>query len=192
VKSLVGMTCNMGNFSKNLVWLDLEMTGLDPDSDRVLEIATIVTDSQLNIIAEGPVMTIWQSNQLLSGMDQWNTEHHTKSGLIDRVLAHGVSELEAENRTVNFINKYVAEGESPLCGNSIAQDRRFLVRYMPKLEKFLHYRNIDVSTVKELALRWRPDSAEAVKKAGSHRALDDIKESIDELRHYKETFFLTP
>ena len=184
-------TCSMGNFSKNLVWLDLEMTGLDPDFDRVLEIATMITDSQLNIIAEGPVMAIRQSNKLLSGMDQWNTEHHTKSGLIDRVLAHGVSELEAENRTVNFINKYVKGGESPLCGNSIAQDRRFLVRYMPKLEKFLHYRNIDVSTVKELALRWRPDSAEAVRKVGSHRALDDIKESIDELRHYKDTFFLT-
>ncbi len=179
----------MGNFSENLVWLDLEMTGLDPDFDRVLEIATIITDSQLNILAEGPVMAIRQSNQLISDMDQWNTEHHTKSGLIDRVLAHGVSEVEAEDKTIGFINNYVQEGESPLCGNSIAQDRRFLVRYMPRLEKFLHYRNIDVSTVKELALRWKPDSVEAVFKAGTHRALYDIKESIEELRHYKETFF---
>ncbi|MAI41214.1 MAG: oligoribonuclease [Candidatus Azotimanducaceae bacterium] len=180
----------MVSFSKNLVWMDLEMTGLNPDLERILEIATIITDSQLNIIAEGPVIAVRQSEKLISGMDDWNTEHHTRSGLVDRVLNNGISEAEAQARTISFISDYVSKGKSPLCGNSIGQDRRFLVRYMPELENFLHYRNIDVSTVKELALRWRPDLAEGVTKDETHRALDDIKESIDELRYYKEMFFL--
>jgi oligoribonuclease len=181
----------MVSYSENLIWMDLEMTGLDPDIERILEIATIATDSSLNILEEGPVLVIRQSEKLLASMDDWNHEHHTKSGLVDRVLADGITEAEAEVQTIEFISKYVGRGESPLCGNSIAQDRRFLVRYMPKLEDHLHYRNLDVSTVKELALRWLPDVARAVKKEGVHRALDDIKESIDELRHYKENFFRT-
>ena len=180
----------MVSFSKNLVWMDLEMTGLNPDLERILEIATVITDSHLNIIAEGPVIAVRQSDKLISGMDDWNTEHHTRSGLVDRVLNNGISEAEAQARTISFISDHVSKGKSPLCGNSIGQDRRFLVRYMPELETFLHYRNIDVSTVKELALRWRPDLAEAVTKDENHRALDDIKESIDELRYYKEKFFL--
>ncbi|HAK53518.1 MAG TPA: oligoribonuclease [Gammaproteobacteria bacterium] len=181
----------MVSYSENLIWMDLEMTGLDPEVERILEIATIATDSSLNILEEGPVLVIRQSETLLAGMDDWNQEHHTKSGLVDRVLADGITEAEAEAQTIEFISKHVEKGESPLCGNSIGQDRRFLVRYMPELENFLHYRNLDVSTVKELALRWQPDAARAVKKEGVHRALDDIKESIDELRQYKENFFQT-
>jgi len=169
--------------------MDLEMTGLDPDTDRILEIATIITDSQLEIIAEGPVIVIRQSDELLAGMDEWNTEHHTNSGLVERVRNDGVSETEAEQRTLEFMREYTDESKSPLSGNSIGQDRRFLVRYMPELEEYLHYRNLDVSTVKELAVRWRPDIAASVKKKGAHRALDDIMDSIEELRRYKEMFF---
>ena len=169
--------------------MDLEMTGLDPDTDRILEIATIITDSQLEIIAEGPVIVIRQSDELLAGMDEWNTEHHTNSGLVERVRNDGVSETEAEQRTLEFMREYTDESKSPLSGNSIGQDRRFLVRYMPELEEYLHYRNLDVSTVKELAVRWRPDIAASVKKKGAHRALDDIRDSIEELRRYKEMFF---
>lgn len=179
----------MERYSENLVWMDLEMTGLDPEVERVLEIATIITDSNLNVVAEGPVVVVRQSEELLSNMDQWNTEHHTESGLIDRVREQGVSEDEAEQITLGFIRKHVTERSAPLCGNSIGQDRRFLVKYFPKLEQYLHYRNLDVSTIKELALRWRPDVAENVNKKGAHRALDDIKESIEELRHYRRTFF---
>ena len=179
----------MGSNSKNLIWMDLEMTGLDPDIDRILEIATIVTDSHLEIIAEGPVIVIKQSEKLLTGMDEWNTEHHTNSGLVDRVRSEGASETEAEQRTLEFMRQYTEESKSPLSGNSIGQDRRFLVKYMPELEAYLHYRNLDVSTVKELAVRWRPDIAEGVQKKGAHRALDDIKDSIEELKRYKELFF---
>ena len=181
----------MGSYSENLIWMDLEMTGLDPEAERILEIATIVTDSSLNILEEGPVLVVAQSETLLAGMDDWNREHHTSSGLVDRVLSEGIAEADAEAQTIDFISRFVSKGESPLCGNSIAQDRRFLVRYMPQLDSYLHYRNLDVSTVKELALRWRPDIAAGVQKTGTHRALDDIKESINELQHYRATFFQT-
>ena len=179
----------MGSRAQNLTWMDLEMTGLDPDTDRILEIATIITDSQLNIIAEGPVIVVSQSEELLAGMDEWNTEHHTKSGLVERVLNDGISETEAERLTLEFVRQHTEEAKSPLSGNSISQDRRFLVRYMPELEAYLHYRNLDVSTVKELAARWRPDILAGVQKKGAHRALDDIKDSIEELKLYKELFF---
>ena len=179
----------MGSNSQNLVWMDLEMTGLDPDVDRILEIATIITNSHLDILAEGPVVVVKQSEELLAGMDEWNTEHHTNSGLVERVRNEGVSESDAEQLTLEFVRQYTEESESPLSGNSIGQDRRFLVRYMPELESHLHYRNLDVSTVKELAVRWRPDIAESIVKKGAHRALDDIKDSIEELKAYKKSFF---
>ena len=177
---------NTGDF---LVWIDLEMTGLDPEIDRILEIATLVTDADLNIVAEGPLRYVRQSEEVLAGMDEWNTTHHTASGLVDLVRSEGISEREAERQTLDFLKEHVAAGCSPLCGNSIGQDRRFLVRYMPELESFLHYRNVDVSTVKELAKRWRPDVTASMQKQSTHRALDDIKESIEELRHYREHFF---
>jgi oligoribonuclease len=179
----------MGKYSENLIWMDLEMTGLDPESERIIEVATIVTDSTLNILEEGPVLVVKQDEALLGRMDDWNREHHTNSGLVDRIRSEGITEREAESATLEFISRFVKENEAPLCGNSIGQDRRFLVRYMPTLEAYLHYRNLDVSTVKELAMRWRPDVAGGYKKAGAHRALDDIKESIEELRHYRANFF---
>lgn len=175
--------------NQNLVWMDLEMTGLDPDTDRILEVATLVTDSDLNLLAEGPIYYVSQSDALIEGMDEWNTTHHTESGLIERVRAEGVSERVAEEGTMEFIKEFVDAQQSPLCGNSIGQDRRFLVRYMPELEEYLHYRNLDVSTVKELAFRWRPDVAESMVKQNAHRAMDDIKESIEELKHYRANFF---
>ena len=178
-------------FSEHLVWMDLEMTGLDPEIDRIIEMATIITDSSLNIVAEGPVLVITQEQSLFDGMDEWNTTHHTESGLLDRIKAEGISEAEAEAITLDFIKDHVEFGLSPFCGNSIAQDRRFLVKYMPKLEEHLHYRNIDVSTVKELALRWRPDVFAGVVKKGAHRAIDDIRESIDERAYYRDNFFKT-
>ncbi|MFP6805954.1 MAG: oligoribonuclease [Pseudomonadales bacterium] len=179
----------MSKYSENLVWMDLEMTGLDPESERILEIAAIITDSTLNIVAEGPAIIVKQSDALLKAMDEWNTEHHEASGLVERVRAEGIPEAEAEQLTLDFIARHVDKGASPLCGNSIGQDRRFLVKYMPRLEDHLHYRNLDVSTIKELAIRWRPDVAGGVSKGSAHRAMDDIKESIDELRHYRDTFF---
>jgi oligoribonuclease len=175
--------------SEHLIWMDLEMTGLDPDTDRILEVATLITDSDLNIVAEGPLLYVQQADEVLEGMDEWNTTHHTTSGLVDFVRKEGISESEAEQQTLAFLRQHVPEGSSPLCGNSIGQDRRFLVRYMPELESYLHYRNLDVSTVKELARRWRPDIASSMKKENTHRALDDIKESIEELRHYRDQFF---
>lgn len=177
------------NYSENLVWMDLEMTGLDPEVERILEIATIITDSSLTVIAEGPVICVAQPQSLLDAMDEWNTSHHTASGLVTRVQAEGISEAAAEEQTLAFIRQYVEPGQSPLCGNSISQDRRFLVKYMPTLEGHLHYRNIDVSTIKELAVRWRPDVYQAIKKQGAHRAVDDIRESIDELQIYRAQFF---
>ena len=174
---------------QNLVWMDLEMTGLDPKVERILELATIVTDSDLNLIAKGPVIYISQSEDLIDSMDEWNTKQHNESGLIDLVRNQGVSELEAERLTLAFLKQHVIAGSSPLCGNSIGQDRRFLVEYMPELAEFFHYRNLDVSTIKELASRWRPDIANSVKKRGSHRALEDVVDSIDELKHYRENFF---
>ncbi|QGG79364.1 oligoribonuclease [Litorivicinus lipolyticus] len=174
--------------SDNLIWIDLEMTGLLPESDRIIEIATIVTDSQLNVLAEGPVMAIHQSDQRLDGMDEWNTTHHTRSGLVQRVRQSRVDEAEAEAATIDFLSGFLEAGQSPMCGNSICQDRRFLYNYMPKLEAFFHYRNLDVSTLKELARRWRPDVTAGLSKHGAHLALDDIRDSIAELRHYREHF----
>lgn len=173
----------------NLVWIDLEMTGLDPEKEKIIEMATIVTDSELNLVAEGPVIAIHQPDSLLDAMDEWCTRTHGESGLTQRVKDSKVTEREAELATIEFLKQYVAPGKSPLCGNSIGQDRRFLVKYMPELEDFFHYRNLDVSTIKELARRWRPDVLAGVKKKGSHLALDDIRDSIDELRHYRATFF---
>ncbi|KRW82113.1 oligoribonuclease [Marinobacter sp. P4B1] len=172
-----------------LVWIDLEMTGLDPEKERIIEMATIITDSELNLVAEGPVIAIHQPDSLLEAMDEWCTNTHGASGLTQRVKDSKTSEAEAEQETLAFLKQYLSAGESPLCGNSIGQDRRFLVKYMPELEAFFHYRNLDVSTIKELARRWRPDVLDSVKKKGSHLALDDIRDSIEELRHYREHFF---
>lgn len=171
----------------NLIWIDLEMTGLDTFNDRIIEIATIVTDKELNIIAAGPVFAIHQSNEVLDAMDEWNQNQHGQSGLIQRVKESQVNEAEAERITIEFLSTYVPAGASPMCGNSICQDRRFLARCMPELERFFHYRNLDVSTLKELGKRWNPDSLEGFKKASSHLALDDVKDSIAELRHYRKT-----
>lgn len=173
----------------NLIWIDLEMTGLDPEKERIIEIATIVTDSKLNVLAEGPTMAVHQGDALLNAMDDWNTEQHGGSGLVTRVRESNISEREAERETIDFLQQWVPEGASPMCGNSIGQDRRFLVKYMPLLEAYFHYRNLDVSSVKELARRWRPDVLEGVKKHSSHLALDDIRDSINELKHYREHFF---
>lgn len=176
--------------SKNLIWLDLEMTGLNPAKDRILELATIVTDSELNILAQGPVFAIHQTDAILNGMDEWNTKHHGKSGLIDRVKQSNIKEKEAEAETIEFLMHYVSCGKSPLCGNTIYQDRKFLYKWMPKLEQYFHYRNLDVSTLKILAKRWRPDIMKGWKKESKHIALEDIKDSIDELRYYREHFLL--
>ena len=170
----------------NLIWIDLEMTGLNPDHDRIIESATVITDSSLNVIAESPVFAIHQSDELLAGMDEWNTTHHGQSGLTDRVRASKVSENEAQEAMLAFIQQHVAAGKSPMCGNSIWQDRRFLARYMPALEQYFHYRMIDVSTLKELALRWAPAVYSGVQKESKHLALDDIRDSIAELRYYRE------
>lgn len=164
------------------------MTGLDPEVDRIIEIATIITDSSLNVLEEGPVLVVKQDQAILDGMDEWNVTHHTASGLLDRIKTDGVEESYAEAQTLDFIKQYVEPGQAPLCGNSIGQDRRFLVKYMVDLESHLHYRNIDVSTVKELALRWRPELVSQIEKKGNHRAIDDIRESIEELRFYRDNF----
>lgn len=173
----------------NLIWIDMEMSGLNPEQDRILEIATLVTDSQLNILAIGPVFAINQSETCLGGMDAWNQKHHGESGLIDKVRASQIREEEAMNQTLDFLVNYVPKGVSPLCGNSVWQDRRFLARYMPALEAYCHYRLIDVSTVKELMLRWRPDLSSGFKKISKHEALADIQESIAELIYYRQHFF---
>ena len=173
----------------NLIWIDLEMTGLDTQADRIIEIATIVTDAALNVVAEGPVLAIHQSNDVLDSMDDWNRTTHGGSGLIERVRESRVTTAEAEVRTLEFLTGHVDAGCSPMCGNSICQDRRFLAREMPSLEKFFHYRNLDVSTVKELARRWAPAVLEGVAKTSTHLALDDIRESIRELDHYRRHFF---
>ncbi|MDK2776977.1 MAG: oligoribonuclease [Pseudomonadota bacterium] len=174
--------------SDNLVWMDLEMTGLDPEHDVIIEIATIVTDSDLNVIAEGPVIAVSQPDVLLDAMDEWNTKTHGNSGLTERVRNSTVNARAAELQTLEFLRQHVKEGTSPLCGNSIHQDRRFLVKYMPELEAYMHYRNVDVSTLKELAKRWKPEVVSSFQKKGSHQALDDIRESIDEMLHYRQHF----
>lgn len=174
--------------SLNLIWIDLEMTGLDPIHDRIIEIATVVTDADLNVLAEGPSMAINQAQTLLDGMDEWNTKQHGNSGLIERVSQSTISEAEASAATLNFLRQWVPEGQSPMCGNTIGQDRRFLVRYMPELAAFFHYRNLDVSTLKELARRWRPELLEGFVKQAKHLALDDVYDSIAELRYYREHF----
>lgn len=164
------------------------MTGLNPQTDVILEIATIVTDAELNVLAEGPELAVHQPQAVLDAMDEWNQTHHGRSGLIDRVLSSQISVEQAEQLTIQFLKSWVPEGLSPICGNSICQDRRFLARGMPLLEKYFHYRNLDVSTLKELAARWAPDVAQGVMKTGRHRALDDIRESIEELRYYRQHF----
>ena len=172
----------------NLIWIDLEMTGLDPDNDRIIEIATVVTDANLEVLAEGPVMAIHQGEERLAAMDEWNRRQHGQSGLIERVRASRIDEARAEAETLAFLERHVPAGVSPMCGNSICQDRRFLYRYMPRLERYFHYRNLDVSTLKELARRWTPALLEGLEKGSSHLALDDIRDSIEELRYYRQHF----
>ena len=178
----------MAKNEDNLIWIDLEMTGLDPDNDKVIEIATIVTDAQLNVLGEGPVMAIYQPDSIMNGMDDWNTRQHGKSGLTERVKNSAVTEKEATEKTIEFLNEFVSKGKSPMCGNSICQDRRFLYRHMRDLEEYFHYRNLDVSTLKELSRRWSPEVYKGFTKKGAHLALDDIKESIEELKYYREHF----
>ncbi len=175
----------------NLIWIDLEMTGLDTQTDSILEIATVITDNQLNIVAEGPVLAIYQPEHRLAGMDEWNQKQHAKSGLIRRVRASAIDESMAERLTLEFVGQYVPQGKSPMCGNSVCQDRRFLARGMPRLEAYFHYRNLDVSAVKELAQRWYPGLPK-MKKSSSHLALADIRESIAELRYYRQHLFVSP
>ena len=182
----------MAQNPNHLIWIDLEMTGLDTRNDVIIEIATVVTDSELNIVAEGPVIAIHQSEERLAGMDEWNTRQHGQSGLVQRVRESRIDEAEAERQTLDFLRQYVPAKASPMCGNSICQDRRFLARCMPDLEDYFHYRNLDVSTIKELAKRWAPDVYKGFSKESSHLALDDIRDSIDELRYYRAHFFRLP
>ena len=174
---------------QNLVWIDLEMTGLDPQQDRIIEIATLVTDKDLNLLAEGPVLAVHQSDAVLGMMDEWNQRTHGRSGLVQRVKDSTTLEAEVQQRTLDFLRQWVPARASPICGNSICQDRRFLARWMPELERFFHYRNLDVSTVEELASRWAPETLRRLKKEGTHQALDDIRESVLELKHYRATLF---
>ncbi|BAJ00450.1 oligoribonuclease [Shewanella violacea] len=175
--------------ANNLIWVDLEMTGLDPETDRVIEIATIVTDKELNILAEGPVIAIHQTDEQLATMDDWNQKHHGESGLVERVRSSQYNEDDAIAMTIKFISQYVPQGVSPMCGNSIGQDRRFMNKYMGKLEDYFHYRNIDVSTIKELTRRWKPELMDGFTKQGTHKALVDIQESIAELQYYRAKVF---
>ena len=171
-----------------LVWLDMEMTGLDPEKERIIEVAVVVTEPDLTVVAEGPVLVVHQPAEILDAMDSWNRATHGKSGLTDKVRASTLSESDAENQLIAFLSKFVPQGKSPLCGNTVSQDRRFMFKYMPRLEQFFHYRTIDVSTLKELARRWRPALLKGFEKRSKHEALADIYESIDELRYYRDTF----
>jgi len=182
------MEIMMANPNDNLIWLDMEMTGLSPDSDRIIELAVVVTDADLNVIAESPVIVVHQANEILDGMDAWNKGTHGRSGLIEKVKSSTTDEAQATSQMLTFLKQHVPEGKSPMCGNSICQDRRFMARYMPELEKYFHYRNLDVSTFKELARRWKPTVYSGFKKASKHEALADIYESIDELKYYREHF----
>lgn len=183
------MTKVLQKSKNNLIWIDLEMTGLDPKRDRIIEIATIVTDSDLNILSEGPVIAITQQQAQLDLMDEWNVNTHTRTGLLERVKNSNFTESEAEQLTIDFISQWVPANCSPICGNTIGQDRRFLFNYMPNLEKYFHYRYLDVSTIKELARRWKPQILSGLTKQGTHQALDDIRDSIAELVYYREHFF---
>ena len=176
------------NNASNLIWVDMEMTGLNPDEDAVIEIATIVTDTDLNTLAEGPVIAVHQSNARLQGMDEWNTTQHNRSGLVERVKASEYDEQRAQQETIAFLQQWVPKGASPMCGNTICQDRRFMARHLPLLESYFHYRNLDVSTLKILMQRWRPELESGFTKTGTHLALDDIRESINEMRYYREHF----
>lgn len=178
----------MANANDNLIWLDMEMSGLSPDTDRILELAAVVTDAELNVIAESPVIVVHQSDAVLDGMDAWNKGTHGRSGLIEKVKASTTGEAVASEQMLSFLKQHVPASKSPMCGNSICQDRRFMARYMPELEKYFHYRNLDVSTFKELARRWKPEIYSGFKKASRHEALADIYESIDELKYYREHF----
>ncbi|WP_419419341.1 oligoribonuclease [Legionella sp. D16C41] len=178
--------------NNNLIWLDLEMTGLDPEQDKIIEIATVVTDLHLNILAEGPVFAICQSEKIMTSMDEWNTRQHNQSGLVKRVLESSITEAQAEQQTIEFLKQYIDKGKSPMCGNSICQDRRFLYKYMPQLAAFFHYRNLDVSTLKELVKRWQPKLMDGATKESKHLALDDIKDSIAELAYYRQHFINLP
>ncbi len=178
----------MASRDLRLVWLDMEMSGLDPEIERVLEVAVVVTEPDLTVVAEGPVIVIHQSDDILNAMDEWNTTTHGRTGLTERVRASTTTEAEAEQQLIEFLSQYVNKGASPLCGNTVSQDRRFMFKYMPEFERFFHYRNLDVSTLKELSRRWNPEVYRGVVKKGRHEALADIYESIEELKHYRETF----
>ncbi|EFL91802.1 oligoribonuclease (3'-_5' exoribonuclease) [Candidatus Regiella insecticola LSR1] len=178
----------MTEIKNNLIWIDLEMTGLYPEHDRIIEIATLVTDANLNLLEEGPVIAIHQSDETLSLMDEWNTRTHNDSGLVNRIKNSTTDEAAAEKQTIEFLKKYVPQGVSPICGNSVGQDRRFLFRYMPELEKYFHYRYLDVSTLKELARRWKPEILKGFTKNNTHKAMDDIRESVAELVYYRQHF----
>ena len=174
--------------NSNLIWIDLEMTGLDPERDRIIEIATLVTDAHLNILAEGPTIAVHQSDAQLALMDDWNVRTHTGSGLVERVKASPFDDNAAQQQTIEFLREWVPEGKSPICGNSVGQDRRFLFKYMPELETYFHYRYLDVSTLKELVRRWKPEVLSGFKKENTHKAMDDIRESVAELAYYREHF----
>ena len=180
----------MAQDNNNLIWVDMEMTGLNPDTDRIIEVALVVTDSQLNTIAEGPVLVVHQSDEVLNGMDKWNQSTHSKSGLIGKVKASRLNEAEVEAQLIEFLKQHVPSGASPMCGNSICQDRRFMVRSMPQLEAYFHYRNLDVSTLKELVKRWKPGIANGLTKESKHEALADIYDSINELKYYRQHFIV--
>jgi oligoribonuclease len=182
----------MAQDQNHLIWLDMEMSGLDPDKCRILEVAVVVTDKDLNTVAEGPVLVVKQPDALLDAMDEWNKNTHGRSGLVDKVKASLMNEAEVENRLIEFLSIHVPKGVSPCCGNSVHQDRRFMERYMPRLDDYFHYRNVDVSTLKELASRWAPDVKKAFQKKTRHTALADVYESIDELKHYREHFIKLP